>query len=913
MVLRALSVLQHFKRVILVLVVCLSAYSNLFGTHNRSGEITYVQLGPLTIRATITTYTKASSTAADRDSLLLNWGDGTSQNVARSNGSGDIIPGEDIKVNYYTAEHTYPGRATYTLSFEDPNRVNNIVNVNFPNSVDVPFFVSTTFTLINTQFQGFNNSVILLQPPIDFACLNQRFVHNPNAYDIDGDSLSYELVVPLQSEGTQVPAYQYPDQVSAGPGNTIFLDPETGDFIWDSPKQAGEYNIAIKINEYRNGVLLNSVIRDMQIRVQSCQSLPPLLEVEEEICVVAGETIDIPVFTDDPDQDQQVRINATGGPFLVDFSKALLTNEGKFADTPYSSRFIWETKCEHISNNFYQVVFRAQDNSINNLSGLAVLKTLKIKVVGPHPEDLQAEADLSSVNLSWELPYQCEETQNDYFIGFSVWRKLNTNPFEMDTCEAGLDGRGYSIVEFLTDESSDSRYRFTDTDVEKGKIYCYRVLANFAKQTISANPFNIVESLASEEVCIQLQQDIPLLTKVSVEQTSVNTGEVDLKWIKPKVGDFDTLQYPGPYRYQLLRSDDGVQFEEISGASFESINFADPVTLNFTDTGLNTQNIQYYYQVDFYAANSYYSSSPESSTVFLEIASSDKLNALRWQSETSWENYSYSIYRNNPTTSQFKLLDSTTLSNYFDRMVSNDTNYCYRIESRGTYGLEGTPQNIFNFSQETCGMPIDTVGPCTPVLSVSNPCSEGLSDVPEEDLLNYLNWTRSDFTCEDSGDIEFYNIYFSNSVNNEVELIEQLESSINSYEHLPDEGINGCYRISAVDSLGNEGPISDFICVDNCPIYILPNTFTPNGDEANEFFVPRENRFVAEVQFVVYNRWGNKVFESTDPEINWNGQDFSGRDLDQGSYYYTCRVFDIDNDGLLNQVDQLSGYIQLFR
>lgn len=905
--------LQDFKRVILVFFVCLSAYSNLFGTHNRSGEITYVQLGPLTIRATITTYTKASSTAADRDSLLLIWGDGTSQTVGRSNGSGDIIPGEDIKVNYYTAEHTYPGRATYTLSFEDPNRVNNIVNVNFPNSVDVPFFVSTTFTLINTQFQGFNNSVILLQPPIDFACLNQRFVHNPNAYDIDGDSLSYELVVPLQSEGTPVPAYQFPDQVSAGPGNTIFLDPETGDFIWDSPKQAGEYNIAIKINEYRNGVLLNSVIRDMQIRVQSCESRPPLLEVEEEICVVAGETIDIPVFTDDPDTDQQVRINATGGPFLVDFSKAVLTNEGEFSDAPYSSRFIWETKCEHISNNFYQVVFRAQDNSINNLSGLAVLKTLKIKVVGPPPEDLIAEADLSAVNLSWEMPYACEETLNDYFIGFSVWRKLNTSPFEPDTCDAGLDGRGYSIVEFLTDESADGRYRFTDTDVEKGKIYCYRVLANFANRTISGNPFNIVESLASEEVCIQLQQDIPLLTKVSVEQTSLNSGEVDLEWIKPKIGDFDTLEYPGPYRYQLLRSDDGVQFNEIPGASFESINFVDPITLNYTDQGLNTQGVQYYYQVDFYAGNVYYSSSPVSSTVFLEIASSDNLNALRWQFETSWENYSYTIFRRDPGTGQFEVLDSTTITNYLDRMVSNEINYCYRIESHGTYGLEGTPQDIFNFSQEDCGMPIDTVGPCTPVLSVSNPCSEGLSDVPEDELVNYLNWTRSDFTCEDSGDIEFYNIYFSNSINTEAELIDQLDSSFNSYEHLPDEGINGCYRISAVDSLGNEGAISDFICVDNCPIYILPNTFTPNGDGSNERFVPRENRFVAEVQFVVFNRWGNKVFETTDPEINWNGQDFSGQDLDQGSYYYTCRVFDIDNNGLLNQVDQLSGYIQLFR
>ena len=44
---------------------------DLWATHNRAGEITYVQTGDLTIRATVTTYTKASSIAADRDSVEI--------------------------------------------------------------------------------------------------------------------------------------------------------------------------------------------------------------------------------------------------------------------------------------------------------------------------------------------------------------------------------------------------------------------------------------------------------------------------------------------------------------------------------------------------------------------------------------------------------------------------------------------------------------------------------------------------------------------------------------------------------------------------------------------------------------------------------------------------------------------------
>ena len=45
-------------------------------THNRAGEIAVEQIDPLMVKATITTYTKASSTQADRDSLTLCWGDG---------------------------------------------------------------------------------------------------------------------------------------------------------------------------------------------------------------------------------------------------------------------------------------------------------------------------------------------------------------------------------------------------------------------------------------------------------------------------------------------------------------------------------------------------------------------------------------------------------------------------------------------------------------------------------------------------------------------------------------------------------------------------------------------------------------------------------------------------------------------
>ncbi|MBL0099519.1 MAG: gliding motility-associated C-terminal domain-containing protein [Saprospiraceae bacterium] len=78
----------------------------------------------------------------------------------------------------------------------------------------------------------------------------------------------------------------------------------------------------------------------------------------------------------------------------------------------------------------------------------------------------------------------------------------------------------------------------------------------------------------------------------------------------------------------------------------------------------------------------------------------------------------------------------------------------------------------------------------------------------------------------------------------------------------------GCYAVTSVDSLGNESILSNSVCVDNCPFYELPNTFTPNGDGFNDVFKPKVNLFVYQIDLKVFNQWGNLVFETQDPDIN---------------------------------------------
>lgn len=859
---------------------------------------------------TITTYTKESSKAADRDSLEVFWGDGQKQWVKRSNGEGQSLQ-NDVKMNKYVEVHTYPGRSTYTISFVDPNRAGGILNINYPRSEDVHFYLSTRFTLLDLQFQGSNSSVQLLQPPIDVACVGQPFIHNPNAFDTDGDSIAYALISPLSAENEVVPNYLFPDQLLPGTNNQIFLDNVTGDFIWRFPPQQGEYNIAFQIKEYREGVLINTVIRDMQILVRKCTSSPPTIDTKDEICVVAGETIDLGILVDDIDPGQKVRLFATGGPLVVSNNAAELNTLNVFSKPKLESKLVWKTSCDHVYKEYYQIVLRAIDNTFGDTFGLATLKTIRIKVVAPEPEILSAvPVNVNDILLEWTSPYQCEVTSNDYFYGFSVWRKEQSYDYPTDTCNLEAISKNYRRVIFNTKQQANGKYFFIDKNLQQNTTYCYRIIAEFAFKTSSGNPYKQTQSIPSDEICLQLKRDIPLFVKASVDVTGENDGEISLRWTKPLLSDFDTLMFPGPYKTEVYRTQVGNNnYALIPGSEKISNFFNSWKDTSYTDVKINTITTQYDYQLKFYyKGNTEYKPIPKTNSLFLQILPSDQKNILKYKAITPWSNKSFDIYKKEAS-GNFVKIKTTNKLEYEDVNLENGKEYCYKVQSSGTYSIRNIETPIINFSQEVCNKPIDNVPPCPPILEVETICTKNQDT---DNPTNSLTWT-DEFNCQSKDIVEMYKIYYRHTKDSEYTLIDQLPgSSAHLYKHLPDSNsIAGCYAITAIDAKGNESKYSNEICVENCPVYELANTFTPNGDGKNDLFVPIKNYFISTVDMKVFNEWGNLVYKTQNPKINWDGTK-NGKPLAEGTYYFKCRVFQKSSVGE-NVLKDLNGYINIIR
>jgi gliding motility-associated-like protein len=99
----------------------------------------------------------------------------------------------------------------------------------------------------------------------------------------------------------------------------------------------------------------------------------------------------------------------------------------------------------------------------------------------------------------------------------------------------------------------------------------------------------------------------------------------------------------------------------------------------------------------------------------------------------------------------------------------------------------------------------------------------------------------------------------------------------------------GSYWLQVIDNNQCSGSDTILLLPKECiKGFYIPTAFTPDDDGLNDIFKPIIGGVVKEYLFTIYNRWGQVVFQSSNPGQGWNGM-FGGILQDGNVFTWLCR------------------------
>jgi hypothetical protein len=336
---------NHLKNFALLItaVLCLSTVFTAKATHVAGADLTYKDLGNNQYEVTLTYYRDcAGSLPGNAEALRISSASCgfdfiATMNVVSGTGNEITFPcnssastcsgGSSFGVQKwsYSAVVTLPAAcADWVFSWNRCCRncaITTTVHGNCQGEPESNFYLEAT--LNNLTVSG-NNSTTFSQEPVATLCLGQNFVFNHGGVDSDGDQLVYSIVGSQIAPGTTVtyqPGYSAANPISSSPA--LSINSTSGDMSM-TPTQLEIGVMAVKVSEYRNGVLIGTVTRDMQFIVQTCNNtLPAATGINGtavfDTTICPGTQLCYYIFTSDADAGQHLTLSAVnnipGGVF----------------------------------------------------------------------------------------------------------------------------------------------------------------------------------------------------------------------------------------------------------------------------------------------------------------------------------------------------------------------------------------------------------------------------------------------------------------------------------------------------------------------------------------------------------------------------------------------------------------------
>lgn len=200
-----------------------------------------------------------------------------------------------VETGIFKGQFTMPASqfnntAGYYVAWERCCRNNIIKNIVNPGNTPMAFYMELPSPYPGGGGLQVNNSPEFTRDPLSYLCINEPFKYDFKAIDVDGDSLHFSIITPLAGGNTSGGGGGNPGPVSVpGPYDDIIWQntygPSTGKYmngapdlaiessksvIYIVPKQIGVYVISILCEEFRDGVKIGEVRRELQLEVIVC-------------------------------------------------------------------------------------------------------------------------------------------------------------------------------------------------------------------------------------------------------------------------------------------------------------------------------------------------------------------------------------------------------------------------------------------------------------------------------------------------------------------------------------------------------------------------------------------------------------------------------------------------------------------
>ena len=243
------------NKIFILIFLSILIAQNTFANHLEGGEIQLTQIAGLKYEVKLKSY---------RDKTQLFPGTSFSVNVLKQGATTEfnavctlvttteLLTGFEQRDYYGIIDFPTPG--TSVVSYRNCCRRSGILN--FYDSGFTSYFIQT---ILKVDSSLTNSSSQMLFPPIILAQVNRKFQYNKLPFDADGDSLASALVNPFSNAGVPLSSYILPFSAS---GNPFSINSGTGEITW-LPDSVGTFVASIQLKEFRNGIYMGEVRRDM--------------------------------------------------------------------------------------------------------------------------------------------------------------------------------------------------------------------------------------------------------------------------------------------------------------------------------------------------------------------------------------------------------------------------------------------------------------------------------------------------------------------------------------------------------------------------------------------------------------------------------------------------------------------------